>query len=297
MRTDIHRPSAIEPSEYEFVAWELQNINAMEQVYLVNHYRQLIKDHMAATGGKFSQHKHGGNCHICGALSETLAVYYHHMTNSYIRVGHICAEKMDMATDGGYNNFKNAVRKEMEFQKGIAAAERYLSQRGLQNVFEFWRQHRTEYNGNYYEKMYREGKWEKEEGIVMDMVKNLVRYGSLSGRQEDFLRKLMYNIEHRPQVKAQREAERAMIPDCPSGRLQIAGEVVSVKMQDEFYNSRLVMTVKTKEGWLAWGSVPATLCDIQKGEHVEFMAQIIPSAQDPKFGFFKRPTKAKRVGS
>lgn len=297
MRTDIHRPSAIEPSEYEFVAWELQNINVMEQVYLVNHYRQLLKDHMTATAGKFSRHEHGGNCHVCGAVSETLAIYYHSPTNTYIRVGHICADKMDMSTDGGYNNFRNAVRAEMEFQKGIAAAERYLVKRGMQNAFEFWSVHRKGYCSNYYEKMYNDGKWGKEEGIVMDMIGKLVKYGSLSERQESFLRNLMHNIEHRPEMKAQREAERAIIPDCPTGRVQIVGEVVSVKRQndDEVFNPRLVMTVKTTAGWLAWGSVPAALYDVQKGVRVEFNAQITPSQKDSKFGFFKRPTKAKKV--
>jgi hypothetical protein len=53
------------------------------------------------------------------------------------------------------------------------------------------------------------------------------------------------------------------------------------------------MLVKHKDGWKAWGSLPAALSEAKRGDVVSFEAKIKPSDDDAKFGFFARPTKAK----
>jgi hypothetical protein len=52
------------------------------------------------------------------------------------------------------------------------------------------------------------------------------------------------------------------------------------------------MLVQDDRGFKVWGSVPSNLYDA-KGRSVSFSAAIQPSEDDDKFGFFKRPTKAK----
>jgi hypothetical protein len=54
------------------------------------------------------------------------------------------------------------------------------------------------------------------------------------------------------------------------------------------------MTVKSKEGWLCWGSVP-TGVTVEKDCKVVFIATLTPSEDDPKFGFFKCPKLIKEV--
>lgn len=52
------------------------------------------------------------------------------------------------------------------------------------------------------------------------------------------------------------------------------------------------MIVKTDAGWKVYGTVPGSI-DAKRGDHITFEAQVTVSDDDPKFGFFKRPTKAK----
>ena len=65
------------------------------------------------------------------------------------------------------------------------------------------------------------------------------------------------------------------------------------------------MTVKSVDGFIVYGSVPNALCafddelggqrNLQHGDKVKFSANLTPSDNDKKFGFFKRPTKAELV--
>lgn len=96
-RNDIHRPSAIYPTEYEFVAVEHDPVSlGFVQWYWAQ--RQRIIAHMTQTGGAFSDHEHKGNCHVCGAHCIYTAVFYHCASNTYIRTGFDCAEKMGAGT-------------------------------------------------------------------------------------------------------------------------------------------------------------------------------------------------------
>jgi hypothetical protein len=53
------------------------------------------------------------------------------------------------------------------------------------------------------------------------------------------------------------------------------------------------MVVKVEQGWAVWGSVPEAIAiEVEVGDTVTFTATVTRSDRDPKFGFFKRPTKA-----
>ena len=89
-----------------------------------------------------------------------------------------------------------------------------------------------------------------------------------------------------------RAAEKAATPDCPEGKQTIIGEVISVKTHENAYGKRLVMTVKSTDGWMCWGSVPAAISAVSRGDRIQFNATLTRSDTDSKFGFFKRPSKA-----
>ena len=93
-RTDIHRPSAINPHEYEFVAFDYigpgyAGLSLMSE-------RRAFQQHLTRTGGKYSAHDHGGTCAVCGACAFYIAKFYHRATNTYICTGEDCAAKLDM---------------------------------------------------------------------------------------------------------------------------------------------------------------------------------------------------------
>lgn len=296
-RKDIHRPSVIAPADYEFISYIYtgSSINCMERVAEVNHNREILKAHMNLTGGKYSQHEHGGNCFICGAVSNILVIFYHKKTNTYIKSGHICAEKMEMCYDDvSFNLFKQAVRRELGMVKGLTGAERELTSRGLDAAFEMYDALRNDHQMR--QRLFDEGN--KEEQIIIDIVEKLVKFGSLTDKQYDYLGKLLYTISHRAEIEAQRAAEREKIEDVPEGRLQIVGEILSVKVEepDEAMYPGIKMLVKSDAGgFKLWGTVPAAIVMAERGMKVQFTATVMRSNKDSKFGFFKRPTKAQII--
>lgn len=88
-----------------------------------------------------------------------------------------------------------------------------------------------------------------------------------------------------------REAEAAKAEDCPTGRVEIEGEVLSLKWQRGNYGDTYKMLVKDARGFKVWGTVPSSI-DPEVGQEVSFTATVEPSKDDAKFGFYKRPTQA-----
>jgi hypothetical protein len=52
------------------------------------------------------------------------------------------------------------------------------------------------------------------------------------------------------------------------------------------------MLVKDDRGFRVYGTVPGDIIGVANGDRVRFDAAVEPSKDDPKFGFYKRPTKA-----
>lgn len=291
-RTDIHRPSAIIPSDYQFVALGYQKIEGIGDVYAVQEERARLKTHMERTGGWYSRHEHGGNCHICGAGCIYTVIFYHPATNSYIRTGMDCATKMDMGDEVAFRMFRDAIKAAQEHKAGKLKAQGILEQAGLTRAWE----------------LYTEGwndKWQFEERTITDIVAKLVKYGNISQKQEDFLRKLLDQMGKRDEIQAKRAAEKALAADVPEGRQTIKGEVLKTEVRDGMYGTEFKMAVKAEAGFVLWGTIPDNLRlfddaatgyqrRLTKGDRIELTATIERSEKDPKFGFFKRP-KAKLV--
>lgn len=293
MRTDIHSPKNISPKDYVLVG--LQYVGPSH----VGHELQLdyvnpLENHMKRTGGTFSDHNHGGTCHVCGAHAHYLAVYYHKDTNTYIRTGFDCASKMDMQDQKAFKRFTKKVHDARDFVAGKQKALKTLEDAGLGDCWTIWQEPTPDFF---------------EEATITDIVSKLIRYGSISSKQEAFLAKLLKQINERGEkIKKEREEWENAAP-CPEGRVVIVGEVLSVKWRDTIYGSVKKMRVRAKEGFVVWGTVPSEVklpnvlgeeegpSGIQKGDIVKFHARVKPSEDDKKFGVFSRPTKAEVIES
>ena len=111
--------------------------------------------------------------------------------------------------------------------------------------------------------------------------------------------------------------EAKPVPVCED-RVEVEGTIKSVKWHDHEFGSSLKMIIKSKEGYLLWGTLPRSverllvdaddstfqfpkfyLGDEGKdlvGSHISFMAKIERSDKDKKFGFYKIPTQVKLQG-
>lgn len=314
MRTDIHRPSEINPADYEYVAVWTMNIQGFGEAEFMLRERELVRQHMTQTGGQYAHVDTTGNCQICGNVQAIfLALFWHRPTNEYIRVGFDCTAKLDLPhAAGDFNVFRKNVANAREAQAGKRKAIAVLSDLNLMPAWEIFTatypQHletcaasgRDQYgddNGvthsctcdlNLRVRAFNQF----EEFTIRDIVGKLVRYGSISDKQAEFVGKLLGKIIERPIIAAQRQAEKDAAGPVPTGRVTVTGEVVGMKTVEgprfSYHDSGLQtkLIIKLENGSKVYGNRFESL---EKGDKVKFTASIEPSKDDPKFGFYKRP--------
>jgi len=126
-------------------------------------------------------------------------------------------------------------------------------------------------------------------GFVWNVRETAHRFGNLTEKQEAAVVKVLAQTRQR---LVERAEQRESAEDAPEGRVVIEGEVVSVKVKETHFGSRLVFTVRDARGFLVWGTVPAALDTVERGSKVRFTATLTRSDKDAKFAFAKRPSKA-----
>lgn len=189
--------------------------------------------------------------------------------------GQDCAEKLDMSC-GDWNRFRKTISNHLEAQAGKKKAAAVLALKGLSKAWDIYSATGDARN-NY--------RW--EEVTISDIVSKLVKYGSISDKQVAFIEKLLAKIPQREIVAAQRETEKAAAADCPTGRVEIKGTVLGLKVVETDFGTSTKILVQAETGYKVWGS---RFDNVEKGAAVHFVASVQPSNDDPKFGFFKRPT-------
>ena len=281
-RNDIHRPSAIEPEDYEFVAFDyLPNDGDIlgNALFLADERRRKAA-HMAKSGGRYSSHEHGGLCHICGSVNAIYsASFYHAKSNSYIKAGLDCASKLECS---GIEAFRKNVANAKDARAGKNKAKAILEEASVGLA---WELYVAKADG-------------RNEEVVVDMVGKLVKYGSLSDKQMNFLGILIDRIKRAPEIAAARAAEAAAAKPVPefSGRALIEGEVLSVRKEEGPYGYAEKALIKHADGWKLFGNLPSALHGkVERGDKLRFKASVVRSDKDPAFGFWKRPANAEVI--
>ena len=131
--------------------------------------------------------------------------------------------------------------------------------------------------------------------IIEDIGRKLTRYGDLSDRQVELVKKIAREDREYEERKAEREASMADVPALIEGRRDMTGTIVSTKWQESVYGGALKMLVELDTRNRVWGTVPAAINvgpDPLEGARVTFTGTVERSTDDDHFGVFKRPTKA-----
>lgn len=118
--------------------------------------------------------------------------------------------------------------------------------------------------------------------FVQDIANKLQRYGSLSDKQ---IEAACLAID-RYITRAERTKNAQPVP-VTKERIKIKGVILSTKWKEDYYGYKRVGIVEDERGFKVWG----TLSQGDIGDKIEFMARVVASDNDAKFGFFKRPTK------
>ncbi len=101
-------------------------------------------------------------------------------------------------------------------------------------------------------------------------------------------------IEARKAERAAIEANAQPVP-VTADRVAFSGTVVGTKAQDTQFGTTYKMIVLDDRGFKVYGTIPSAFpgrAADMLGKRVAFQAKVEVSHDDPKFGFFSRPTKA-----
>lgn len=127
----------------------------------------------------------------------------------------------------------------------------------------------------------------------------LNKFGSLTENQVNAVNKMINQFE--------REAtEKSLATPVPTGKDVVTGTILSMKWVDNHFSyngGTLKMVVQDDRGFKVYGTVPKAITTDENGDYssniedsrVTFNATLEPSKDDDKFGFFKRPTKARLI--
>lgn len=260
-RTDVHRPSAIQPEDYTFVGQEVMRIEGVEDAMLMQMERARITAHMEATGGTYSKHAHGGNCHVCGSVNAIYTVLFHHMpSNTYVRMGQDCAGQVDAGIVPALKRFRDAAGSIIKSAKGKNKAAAMLDEAGLSEVLTIVR-----------------GEWPRrlsyQVGIVIDMHQKLVRFGSLSDKQWNFLAAMVARIQDDQRIQDERAAEGAKSEHMGTvkARMQFTATIAGIASFESMYGTMYVSIMKSGDNVLIYkGNKPMG----ERGESVTFVATV-----------------------
>ena len=132
-------------------------------------------------------------------------------------------------------------------------------------------------------------------------------YGKLTEKQCAVVREqIKGNTKRQAEWKAKQAAEAALAEPVPAGRHAITGVVLSTREERRSFGYDrsdwcTKILVKDDRGFKVWGTAAGNICSLKaaqeedgvcKGDTVTFTATLTPSDDDPKFGFFKRPSGA-----
>jgi hypothetical protein len=259
-RTDIHRPSAINPGDYKYLR--------------VDEARSARKDGQALGGP-------GGTCHHCGKAIVWRVHYQHVPSGNVMTFGYICAGILDM-TD-------NRIDHEMTLLKRKAANERKEAQ---------WETQKRDRFDAFVEKYPDEWQFIVEHADENDYIGRIKwgidKYGSPLDYMIPGLQRFIAGHHKLIATKLKEAAEQVNMPELEAGRRVLTGTIIAHKWSDDIgYGSQHKMTVKLDDGNKVFGTMPQSIEDGYEddpvGLRVEFTAKVEP--KDDHFGFFNRPTK------
>jgi len=291
-RTDIHRPSAVDPADYI----ELDGFYQGASQYMAEGYmsadpigalRRLLDDKTASIkdrlepSGNFSAKY---SCDHCGA-GFCHGVYYLHVpTGRVIAVGHTCAN----------NTFGTPTRAALLRKRAERTAAAARKTAKTKAEAEAWQVEHPEALAHL-------ERFAPTNSFYADLLRKLTQYGSLTEGQlaavERNMAKDVERAESRETQAAEWAAIKRPIPELFSNtRATITGTVLSLKDTYNDFGPVTKMLVLDDHNFKVWGTCPrAIIDDVDRGSRVTFAAAIKISDDDESFGFFSRPTSATLV--
>ena len=280
-RTDIHRPSNpdFDPQEYKYIAafdlaWHPSIETAIQAAFRALYRTEVLADLIKNRQAKWAEHvtAQSMQCGHCGTRVVYVALLLHEPTNELIEVGEIClGNRFSLSA----NQFKSLRE---------ASAQRRAESKNAEKRAALLEEHPELVTA-----------MESDNSFIQDVMRKFKRYAELSDRQIAAVKTALVRDAEWEARKVVEEKQMESAKPAPTGRVEVTGEIISIKSQESYFGSTLKMLVKTVDGWKLWTTVPDSIMGTDEkitGKHVTLTATVTPSNDDPKFAFGKRPSKA-----
>ena len=202
-------------------------------------------------------------------------------------IGCDCAKSLDLAKSSGLESVRDTYKKNAERTHQKRALRVFLPAVNMQLAVDIMDGAESPHNAvNWH---YR---------VVKEIIGKRVDNGAISENQWLLVQRLVAEIpakvEEAQKLDAERQVEWDAAEDCPTGRIEMKGEIVHIKSVEGFYGVQLKMIVKDDRGFKVYMTIPSSIyADDYIGKRVSLTVTVTPSDKDQKFGFGKRPSKAK----
>jgi len=297
-RTDVHAPAAggFDPAAYRLVGCYDSGC-PLSNLELAEVRTQLSGDGYQLGAGS------GCQCGHCGTAIRYSALLARDDVREYIHVGEVCLD----------NRFRGLTKAEFKRLRETARLnrERATFEERVDALVE---QH------PHLQRLLNNDDVVRGSSFLADVRRKFVESGRLTDNQIAAVKRAFEGEERRQQwakERAERQAkfaaEKAALQaagvQAPEGRVEVEGEIVSVKWHESNigygYGRRSAgaykIVVKTDAGWSCWATLPSELAAegaaTAKGRRIQFTATLTRSDRDPTFAFGKRPTHASFLNS
>lgn len=127
--------------------------------------------------------------------------------------------------------------------------------------------------------------------VAYDILTKAKRY-PISEKQAAVIEKSLARAERDAERRAEREAEAESRTPAPTGRVTFTATVEWTGLKDSQYGVQRKIRVLTDDGWAGYGTCPASIIEVEKGDTIRLTATVQPTDDDPTFAWLSRPTKA-----
>lgn len=278
-----------EPSEHSASGFEIQVEMEVHDQAAYDRYHEVG----AVNGDDF-------HCDCCGHSLKYTCIVEHISTGGFFRIGRDCfsnieclqqhAKWVSLNSDRAVARVAAANKAVRERKAGDVREAKFFAERAdLAPAFEFAKNPPVaESHPSYYKISY---------GVATlnDIRQRIRRKGALSDKQLALVGKLYSeSLAKLDQDRVRAEQVAAAVANglrAPEGRAAVEGTVVSTKWVENDFGGAYKCLVDFGNGTRAYGTLPASADNAERGSKVSFTATFEVSAKDPLFAFYKRPTK------
>jgi hypothetical protein len=319
-RTDVHAPASAEfdPSLYDYRAAGDYGTST-ERPDLREANAEI--DALQRLGYQVADHQREGRCGHCGARHRYFAVLARHDVREILLVGEQClGHRFDAGlTKADFQALRAAAGLDRKAQRKLAAfrelcdahpALAYADYAG--DIMDAYVQRSTRDGASDAVHLRAGAGWALS--TLVDIAYKARKHGQVSPKQVALVERLLVELDEKVtayEAELAAKEEEPLAPPAPTGRVEVEGEVVHTKWQENDFGGALKMLVVADAGWRVYASVPTALCGsghydektgswietatADKGDRVAFTATLERSRDDESFAFAKRPTKARFV--